>query len=86
MASRTISKIRFSYYESCKIILGVAAIALSLGWGKYVGKSIYLPFYPDSLDVLLGVCIGLFLLLDYARNAGLLSNWRRARISSDAVR
>ena len=66
-------RIRFSYYESCKVILGIACIALSLGWGKFVGKTVYLPFYPDALDVILGVVIGLFLIFDYAKRTRILN-------------
>ena len=64
-------RIRFSYYESCKVILGIACIALSLGWGKFVGKTVYLPFNPDALDVILGVVIGLFLIFDYAKRTSI---------------
>ncbi len=67
-------RIRFSYYESCKVILGIACIALSLGWGKFVGKTVYLPFYPDALDVILGIVIGTFLIFDYVKRTRISSN------------
>ncbi len=68
------SKPKFSYYESSKIILGVISISLALGWGKFLGKTVLLPFYPDYFDVMVGVAVGLFLLLDYAKNIGILTS------------
>ncbi|MGI0092239.1 MAG: hypothetical protein ACREBS_11080 [Nitrososphaerales archaeon] len=83
ISTAAVSKTRFNYYESCKMILGVACVALSLGWGKYIGKTVYLPFYPDSMDILLGVSIGLFLIFDYAKCTPFLTSWRRARTPND---
>lgn len=52
-----------------KFVLGGASIALALGWSRYVGIGyVYLPAFPDYLDVILGVMIGLFLFFDYFRD------------------
>ncbi len=52
-----------------KFILGACSIALALGWGKYVATGyVYLPAFPDYIDVLLGVVIGLFLFADYFKD------------------
>ncbi len=52
-----------------KFILGASSIALALGWSRYVGVGyVYLPSFPDYLDVALGVGIGLFLFSDYFRD------------------
>jgi MFS superfamily sulfate permease-like transporter len=49
-----------------KFVLGASSIALALGWSRYVGvHDVYLPAFPDYLDVALGVGIGLFLFSDY---------------------
>lgn len=41
--------------------MGVISIALALGWGKYVGKVVYLPSL-DYFDVALGAMVGLYLI------------------------
>lgn len=75
-------RVRFSYYDSLKILLGVACVALSLGWGKFLGKTVFLPFYPDAIDVVLGIIVGSFLIFDYAKHTGFLASPRRVQSSS----
>ena len=75
-------KIQFNFYESFKIVLGVSCIALSLGWGKFVGTTVYLPFYPDAIDVLLGVIIGMFLIYDYVKRIEILAKTRKIQTPS----
>lgn len=41
--------------------MGVISIALALGWGKYVGKMVYLPTL-DYFDVALGTIVGVYLI------------------------
>jgi hypothetical protein len=57
-----------SPWRVLKFILAASSIALALGWSRYVGVGyVYLPAFPDYLDVALGVGIGLFLFFDYFR-------------------
>jgi hypothetical protein len=42
-------------------LFGVISIALSLGWGKFVGKEVYFPL-SDYIDVALGCMVGGYLL------------------------
>ncbi len=52
-----------------KFVFGAVSIALALGWAKYVGAGyVYLPSFPDYLDVALGVLIGVFLFSDYFKD------------------
>jgi MFS superfamily sulfate permease-like transporter len=51
-----------------KFVLAATSIALALGWARYVAHGyVYLPAFPDYIDVTLGVCIGVFLFVDYFR-------------------
>ena len=48
-----------------RIVLGISSIALAFAWGKFINAGlVYFPFFPDILDVTLGVIIGLFLLYE----------------------
>ena len=46
-----------------RVVFGASSIALALAWGKFIDVGyVYFPFFPNVLDVSLGVIIGLFLL------------------------
>jgi hypothetical protein len=52
-----------------KFVLAATSIALAFGWARYVGVGyVYLPAFPDYLDVTLGVAIGLYLFVDYFKD------------------
>jgi MFS superfamily sulfate permease-like transporter len=56
-------------WKVLKFLFGAASIALALGWSRYVNVGyVFLPAFPDYLDVTLGVAIGLFLFFDYFRD------------------
>jgi hypothetical protein len=68
------SQVRLGRYESLKMLLGVSSIALALGWGKYIGRTVHFPLFPNLLDVTLGVVIGLFLIFDFMKSSSILEN------------
>ena len=48
-----------------RMLLGIGSIALALAWGKFINAGyVFFPFFPDILDVTLGIGIGLFLLYE----------------------
>jgi hypothetical protein len=49
---------RRSYFS---FLFGIVSIALSLGWGKFVGKEAYFPL-TDYVDVAIGCLVGAYLL------------------------
>ena len=45
-----------------RVVFGASSIALALGFARYINAGyVFFPFFPNVLDVLLGVGIGLFL-------------------------
>ncbi|MHB8566290.1 MAG: hypothetical protein ACYC7D_00235 [Nitrososphaerales archaeon] len=43
------------------LLMGLISISLALGWGKFIGRVVYLPEF-DYLDVLLGIVVGVYLM------------------------
>jgi hypothetical protein len=64
--------------EYFSFLFGIVSIALSLGWGKFVGKEAYFPL-TDYVDVALGCMVGGYLLFLF------FSGLRRRTVSPQAV-
>jgi hypothetical protein len=59
-------------------LFGIISIALSLGWGKFVGKEVYFPL-TDYVDVALGCMVGGYLLFLF------FSGLKNSRTTSEPV-